>query len=130
MTNNEIKKLTPKATYIQPMVFASDLLTNYAALKRECDAIEYGLDELLPELQNELYDMWERAYTTSKKMDDILVYSKINTKCFKLIYSFVKEVSEMPIDVDEIHFFRMIMDLIISWQSALFDEWRTWRLME
>ena len=120
------RKAVMPSTYAFPISFAAELLEEDIVLKRESHCIEYGLDKLLAELEQELFDMWKEALTTriSGNIEDIFKYSQINSKCYKLIYDFIKEVFTMPIFRNEEDFFNMFIDMIDEWQLVLFDEWK------
>ena len=127
----ENKAVMP-STYAFPISFAAGLLEEDIVLKRESNCIEYGLDKLMSELETELFDMWEKAYTSriSGNTEDICKYSQINSKCYGLIYDFIKEVFTMPIFISEKDFFNIFIEMINEWQIVLFDEWKEWKTQE
>lgn len=120
------------STYAFPISFAADLLEEDIVLKRESNCIEYGLSKLMSELETELFDMWEQAYTSriSGNTEDICKYSQINSKCYGLIYDFIKEVFTMPIFISEEDFFNIFIEMINEWQIVLFDEWKELKTQE
>ena len=120
------------STYAFPISFAAELLENGIVSKRESNCIECGLDELMAELETELFDMWENAHTAqiSGNIDNICKYSQINLKCYELIHNFIKEVFTMPIFISEKEFLNIVIEMIDEWQIVLFDEWKELKTQE
>lgn len=120
------------ATYAYPISFASELLEMGVASKSESNSIEYGLDCMLPKLQDEMIDVWEKYYMSQeeKSIEVIYEYTKISSKSFVLIYDFLQEVFAMNLWLKDEQFFQFFVDFLIEWQTALFNEWKELKTQE